>query len=92
VARPVHPAPPPHRLARMRAADLAADRLHQAASYGMATELVDDAHVLSIQAEPRTQRLLDEAPQIAAAGDPALVRATRTPRGALSVVRLHGEG
>lgn len=44
----------------------------------------------SITGHPVLERIVAEAPQVAATAAPGIMRVARTPRGQLTVVRLHG--
>jgi hypothetical protein len=79
------------RVARMRAADEWTGRLHHAGTFGIVAGHLGPQHTLDLVGVPVVQQLLDEAPRVASLGGPTRVRMTRTPRGALSVVRLHGD-
>jgi hypothetical protein len=93
---PTTPRPEPtpeRRLLRRRTADRAAARLHEAMSEGLTRRVTArylDYRVTRCWEYPFLRRVLHQAPPIAASGDPAAVRVSRTPRGNLCVIRLHG--
>jgi hypothetical protein len=63
--------------------------VHQAAVSGESDWRLESCR-LSIGRSPQLRRILDQAPQAAAAGGPWAVRASRTPRGGLVAVGLYG--
>jgi len=92
----VHSRPEPtpqRRLLRRRAADRTAARVHLAAAEGWSRRVT--AQYLGYRwtrfnEYPYLARVLAQASVIAEGGDPGLVRVSRTPRGNLQVIRLHG--
>ena len=92
----VHSRPEPtpeRRLLRHRAADRVAARLHLALSEGWSRRVI--AQYLGYRwtrfnEYPYLARVLAQASAIAEGGDPGQVRVSRTPRGNLQVIRLHG--
>jgi len=91
---PARPEPTPERrLLRRRTADRAAARLHEAMSEGLTRRVTArylDYRVTRFDDYPFLGRVLAQASAVAEAGDPAAVRVSRTPRGNLCVIRLHG--
>lgn len=84
---------PERRLLRRRTADRAAVRLHEATSEGWSRRLTArylDYRVTRFNDYPYLTRVLAQASSVADGGDPDQVRVSRTPRGNLQVIRLHG--
>ncbi|MEV4706815.1 hypothetical protein [Actinoplanes sp. NPDC049316] len=73
---------------RRRLADQIANQLYTARLLGGAVRIVQ-RHPAYLNLRPQLHDILTAAPQIAAGGDPELVRVARTPSGALAVIRLH---
>jgi hypothetical protein len=81
----------PQQQARHRVADRIAGHLANAALYGRHTYPPGrDDHVSNVEFAAWYERIMREAPQVAATADPWAIRTARTPRGTLAVVRLHG--
>jgi hypothetical protein len=77
----------PHQ--RRRLADQIANQLYTARLMGGPPRIIQRHHA-SLTRMPELREILTLAPQIAADGDPDLVRVAHTPSGALAVIRLHG--
>ena len=89
---PVAATAPPataHQRARHRHADTLTADVHDAMLAGEHDRRLA-ACPLRITDEPTLQRLLQDAPRIAATADGWAVRTTRTRRGTLAAIRLHG--
>jgi hypothetical protein len=81
------------RLMRRRTADRVAGRLDLAMAEGWSQYLIArylDYRVSRFDGYPFLSRILTEAAPIAESGDPRDVRVSRSPRGHLCVIRLHG--
>lgn len=83
-----HPQPDVPR--RWRLADQIANQLFTARLLGERVRLIQTHHA-HLPSRPRLHEILTEAPQIAAAGDPDLLRVAYAAAGsAPAVIRLHG--
>lgn len=86
------PTPPeyPSRIRqRWRQADRIAQRLAAEAAEGRFHDRIWQWEC-PISFHPVLQRVLHEAPLVAACAEPGMLRVARTPRGQITVVRLHG--
>jgi hypothetical protein len=75
--------------ARLLVADQWAGRVHLATSCGAPHHHLIQEFPVSIDDWPQLRRILDEAGGLARSSGPTAVRVLRSPRGAVSVVRLH---
>jgi hypothetical protein len=83
-------APPADVPRRWRLADQIANQLFTARLWGERVRLIQTHHA-HLSSRPRLYEILAEAPQIAATGDPNLVRVATTAASPIpAVIRLHG--